>query len=250
MESMIYAASHDLRSPLVNIQGFSQRLVKASAELDGRLGMPDVPEAIRRDLTALVQEKIPVALGYIRSSSQKMDQLINALLRLSRAGRAQLMIHSVDMNSLLADILRNHAIQIQEARADIDVAPLLPCLGDGAQLNQVFSNLIDNALKYYDPARRLVISIDSVAQNDRVCYRVRDTGIGIPEEYQARVWQLFHRLDPAGKVSGEGLGLTLVKRIIERMRGRVALSSVPGQGSCFTIEMPAETTTVVVAASN
>lgn len=239
MESMIYTASHDLRSPLVNIQGFSQRLEKAKGDIDARLARDDVPEAVRHSLAKVLGERMPAALGFIKSSSLKMDSLINGLLRLSRAGRAQLTIQPLDMNAMLHDIIGTLTIQIQEAGATVTVGDLSPCLADSAQINQVFTNLIDNAIKYRDPARALTIVIHGSRQDGRVRYTVTDSGLGIAEEFQPKVWQLFHRLDPNGTVAGEGLGLTLVRRILERLHGHITLTSKAGEGSCFTVELPA-----------
>jgi signal transduction histidine kinase len=242
MESMIYTASHDLRSPLVNIQGFSQRLEKAKVEIDTRLAQDDVPEAVRTSLAKILGERMPAALGFIKTSSLKMDSLINGLLRLSRAGRAQLTIQSLDMNAMLDDIIATLTIQIQQANATVTVSKLPPCMADSAQLNQVLTNLIDNAIKYRDPARALSISIDGSLKGGRAYYSVADTGLGIAEEFQPKVWQLFHRLDPNGAVTGEGMGLTLVRRILERLYGHITLTSKVGEGTRFTFALPACTT--------
>jgi signal transduction histidine kinase len=239
MESMIYTASHDLRSPLVNIQGFSQRLDKAKGDIDARLAQDDVPDAVRTSLAKVLGERMPAALGFIKSSSLKMDALINGLLRLSRAGRAQLTIQPLDMNALLHEIVGTLTIQIQQAGGTVTIGNLPPCLADSTQINQVFTNLIDNAIKYRDPARALTITVNGSLQGGRVRYTVADTGLGIAEEFQPKVWQLFHRLDPNGAVAGEGLGLTLVRRILERLHGHITLTSTAGEGSCFTIELPA-----------
>jgi len=239
MESMIYSASHDLRSPLVNIQGFSRRLETSAVDINARLGQEDVPEKVRSDLARILNERIPSALGFIKSSSLKMDMLISGLLRLSRIGRAELTIQALDMNVMLRDIIGNFSIQTQQTGATISVDKLPACMGDAAQINQVFSNLIDNAIKYRDPARPLEIHITGSINGERACYAVADTGIGIAENYQPKVWELFHRLDPNGPIPGEGLGLTLVQRILARHHGRVSLISNPGKGSCFTVELPA-----------
>lgn len=239
MESMIYTASHDLRSPLVNIQGFSQRLEKAKGDIDARLEQDDVPEDVRISLAKVLGERIPSALGFIKSSSLKMDSLINGLLRLSRAGRAQLTIQALDMNAMLQEIVGNLTIQIQQASATVTIGVLPPCMADAEQLNQVFTNLIDNAIKYRDPARALTITVSGSCHGGWVHYSVADTGQGIPDEFQPKVWQLFHRLNPNGAVAGEGIGLTLVHRILERLQGHITLTSKVGEGSCFTLELPA-----------
>jgi signal transduction histidine kinase len=239
MESMIYTASHDLRSPLVNIQGFSQRLHKSIQAIDERLRQEDVGEPVRQSLQRLLNERIPGSLDFIRSSSLKMDSLINGLLLLSRAGRAQLNIQNLDMNAMLGEIVGGFTIQTQQAQGSIQVEPLPACRGDPGQINQVFSNLIDNAIKYRDPQRPLRIGVSGERHGDLVRYRVCDNGIGIAEDFQQQVWQLFHRLDPNGPVPGEGLGLTMVLRILQRQQGRIELQSSPGQGSCFSVELPA-----------
>lgn len=240
MESMIYIASHDLRSPLVNIQGFGQRLNKGVAEIRGRLAGEDVPDTVRASLSRLLEERLPAALGFITSSSLKMDTLITGLLRLSRAGRIQLKLQSLDMDALLASVMENFAIQIHESGASVLIDDSLPaCWGDQAQLHQVFCNLLDNALKYRDPDRPLQVRVSGEADHGRVLYRIEDNGIGIAPEQQNKVWELFHRLDPAGPVAGEGLGLTLVRRILQRLRGKISLTSKAGGGSVFTIELPA-----------
>ncbi len=239
MESMIYITSHDLRSPLVNIQGFGQRLEKAARDISQRLAREDVPESVRAELAKVLKERIPSALDFIKSSSLKMDNLINGLLRLSRVGRTTLAIQPIDMNALLAEIRSNLTIQTQQADATVTIAPLPACLGDPDQINQVFTNLIDNAIKYRDPARPLAISVTGALDGEIARYAVTDTGRGIEKDFQPMIWQLFHRLDPNGPVTGEGLGLTLVRRIVDRHDGHISLNSQPGVGSCFTVELPA-----------
>lgn len=242
MESMIYIASHDLRSPLVNIQGFGQRLGKALGEIQARLTADDAPAAIRNDLGKQLNERMPTALGFIKSSSQKMDTLINGLLRLSRAGRAQILLQSLDMTSMLKEIIGNLTIQIQGCNAAVDVENLPICYADSALVNQVFTNLLDNAIKYRDPSRPLQIRVSGQLEDGKAHYMVEDNGLGISEEHQAKVWQLFHRLDPNGTVAGEGIGLTLVRRTLDRLRGRVWLESVAGEGCRFHVELPASAT--------
>ena len=242
MEAMIYSASHDLRSPLVNIQGFSQRLEKGMADIVARLSQADVPPEVPATLNKLLQERMPTALSFIKTSSLKMDSLINGLLRLSRAGRAQLTIQVLDMNAMLMEITQTLAIQIQQAGASVVIEPLPTCFADASQLNQVFTNLLDNAIKYRDPARPLELRVSGELLGKSVRYVVSDNGPGIGKEFQGKVWELFHRLDPAGPIAGEGLGLTLARRIIDRLHGQIRLESTLGEGSRFIIELPAVST--------
>lgn len=238
MESLLYVSSHDLRSPLVNIQGFSRRLDNLIFKLDEVLECSGSLDEVRASALPIIKERIPSALSYIIASVIKMDHLINGLLRISRLGRLVQNSTELDMNKLIQSILMAMEHQIQEAQARVDWGELPPCWGDPIQVNQVFSNLIDNSLKYRDADRPLVIRISGETQGDDVIYVVEDNGIGILEEYQSNIWGLFSRLDPLGKVPGEGLGLTVVKRILQRHHGGITLESAPGRGCRFLVTLP------------
>ena len=123
-------------------------------------------------------------------------------------------------------------------RRDGRVETLPDCLGDPTQIGQVFSNLIDKALKYCDPARPLRIGISGRIENGRAIYAVADNGIGIAPEHQAAVFDIFHRLDPNTAV-GEGLGLTLAQRSLDRQHGKIWVESRAGVGSTFFVALPA-----------
>ena len=238
LEGIIYVASHDLRSPLVNVQGFSRKLAKNCAEL-GRISDDSaIPEEVRRPMRALVREDIPRSLGFITSSIEKMDGLLGGLLRLSRLGRASLCFATVDMNTLMADVVASLTWQIEKTGARIKVNDLPPCHTDAIQVSQVFSNLIDNAIKYRSLERPLVVTVscDVFPEGRRYC--VEDNGIGIAPDQQEKVWEIFQRLNPSDN-PGEGLGLTLVRRIVDRLGGSVWLESEPGSGSRFYVVLPA-----------
>jgi PAS domain S-box-containing protein len=238
MESLLYVSSHDLRTPLVNIQGFSQRLEKAARELTGLFESENDGEALRAASWPILRERMPSALGYIVASANKMDSLINGLLRISRLGRVQLNAVNIDMNNLLESVLASQEHQVRQAKATIVVDRLPACWGDPSQINQVFSNLIDNALKYGSGTKLLRVLVHGEIQGDMAIYCVEDTGPGIKLEHQDKVWGLFSRLDPGGGVEGEGLGLTVVKRIAQRHRGRVWLESEQDKGSRFYVALP------------
>jgi len=239
MENMIYIASHDLRSPLINIQGFSQRLGKAINTINERFKEDDVPDTVKTSLEKIMQERIPRAIDFIMTSSLKMDTLINGLLMLSRAGRVPLHIEPLDINKMMGQIIASLSIQLQKVGSKVVFKNLHPCVGDLTQLNHIFLNIIDNAIKYHEPSRPLEINISSEQMNGYIRYKITDNGIGIKSEQQPKIWQLFYRLDPSGPIKGEGIGLTLVSRIITRLEGSIQLDSVWGEGSCFTIELPA-----------
>jgi len=211
---------------------------RASLFLSALLRQPEVPAQVRDHAEPYLNDHIPTAVGFIRASGQKMDALIEGLLRLSRTGRAALNLKHLDMNTMIENTVASMTYQIQQASAKIDIQPLPPCRGDEDQISQVFSNILDNALKYRSPDRPLEIRISGSIEGDRAVYCVEDNGIGIAAEHEAKVWELFHRLHPAGPVSGEGLGLTLVRRIVDSHGGRAWAESEPGVGSRFCVALP------------
>jgi len=241
LEQVVYAASHDLRSPLVNIDGYGKEMEYVIEELNKALASDyESTEALRTAALTPMQE-MSAALRYIRGSATQMDALLTGLLKLSRTGRAELTIASLNMNELVAGVVAATIFQIKKAGVELHVAELPPCRGDAGQVNQVFANLLGNALKYLDPHRPGVIRISGVVEGERAVYSVEDNGIGIAPAHQEKIFELFHRLEPS-KSKGEGLGLTIVRQVMGRLEGEVRVESKPGEGSRFFVALPAVTT--------
>ena len=237
LEQIVYVTSHDLRSPLVNIQGFGKELSYSIKDLNSILQNVEIPNEVKGQLSSIMEEDIPETMGFIKTSVSKMDSLLSGLLRLSRLGRSALTFENLDMNALVEDISKNFELKIKETESQIVIDKLPSCRGDKVQINQVFSNLINNALKYLDPERSGVIKITGEKNGDRVVYCVEDNGIGIPKRYINSIFEIFHRLNPEGVV-GEGLGLTLVSKILSRNNGRIWVESEEGVGSRFFVSLP------------
>jgi len=237
LEQLVYVASHDLRSPLVNVDGFSRELEFSFKEI----GVLLEDDAERGALENLLRAEIPDihrAIARIRASARQMDGLLKALLSLSRSGRAALRIESVDMDELMLQVSSSFSFRIKEAGIDLSVGKLPPCTGDAVQLTQVFSNLLDNAIKYLDRERAGLITIRGSLEEGRAVYRVEDNGIGIADNHKEKIFELFHRLNPKS-TEGEGLGLTLVRQILGRLDGEIRVESTIGKGSSFIVTLPA-----------
>ncbi len=238
LEAIVYTVSHDLRSPLVNVQGFGKQLQRACEKIKAAVAVaPDgnVPAAA---LKQPLEEAIPQALRFINAGVNKMEMLLAGLLRYSRLGRLALTIGPVDMNALVVAAIAAMKFQLEEAKAEVHAQQLPGCLGDNGQLSQVFANLIDNALKYRDVSRPLRVTISGRIENGNAIYRVTDNGIGIPETHQPKIFEIFHRLNPEVS-TGEGLGLTIAQRMLERQRGKIWVASQEGVGSTFFVSLPA-----------
>lgn len=239
LESIVYAASHDLRSPLVNIQGFAQELdlsLQTLRELQPHL---QCSEQAAASLEQVLGEDLPLSLQYIRGGARRMDKLLNGLLRLSRLGRAPMDPKLMDPAPVVREVLRGMHYQIQEAKASVQVGQLPPCCADASLLAQLFGNLLDNAIKFLSPARPGEIRILGHTEAEKAVYKVADNGVGIPAGEQPHVFEIFRRGDPDAGPAGEGLGLTIVRRIVDRHGGRVWVESVEGEGTAFFLELPA-----------
>ncbi|HEU5080034.1 MAG TPA: ATP-binding protein [Opitutaceae bacterium] len=238
LETIVYTVSHDLRSPLVNVQGFGKQLNKACDRIRDACGASQNGVVSVDALRQPVEASIPQALKFINAGVSKMDMLLNGLLRYSRLGRIVLNIQPLAMNAIMADIAAAMKFQIVQAGAEVSVSPLPDCLGDLGQTSQVFANLMDNALKYRSPSRPLRIAITGRLEGGAAVYCVSDNSIGIPREHQPKVFEIFHRLNPS-ETAGEGLGLTIAQRVLERQQGRIWVESEEGVGSNFYVSLPA-----------
>ncbi len=235
MEQIIYVTSHDLRSPLLNIQGFSRELQESFKQVLPVLNESGISSETREKLADALEEDIPEALKFILASSSKMDTLLSGLLRISRMGRVVLTIKRLDMNKLMADVVGVFEYKIKEAGITLHVDELPSCSGDEVQISQVFSNLLDNALKYLDPDRKGVIRISGTKQ---LVYCVEDNGIGVKMNHQNKIFEIFHRLNPGDSVAGEGLGLTIVSKRLDRHGGKIWVEFEQGKGSKFFVSLP------------
>lgn len=239
LEAIVYTVSHDLRSPLVNVQGFGKQLNRAcdtmrtALESAGEGG--SLPAAVLRHP---LEVAIPQALRFITAGVNKMETLLAGLLRYSRLGRVALNLRPLNMNGVIAEITAAMKFQLDEAQAEVSVYGLPTCVGDLIQTSQVFANILDNALKYRDPERPLRIHITGRLHEGQAIYSIADNGIGIAAEHQSKVFEIFHRLNPDA-TAGEGLGLTIAQRVLERQKGRIWVESRPGHGSTFHVSLPA-----------
>lgn len=238
LEQVVYVTSHDLRSPLVNIQGFSRELNYSIDELISLLRSEEMPAHVKEKFAFILEEDVPDSLKYILSSTAKMDSLLSGLLKLSRVGRTATTMGDIDMNELIAEINNAFEFHFKDAGVAFTVDNLPSCFGNNDELNQMFSNLVSNSLKYLDPKRPGKISITGRREKDKVTYCIEDNGIGIEKEHQKKIFEIFHRLNPDDS-QGEGLGLTIVNKIVSRHNGKIWVESEPGKGSRFFISLPA-----------
>jgi PAS domain S-box-containing protein len=237
LQQILYVTSHDLRSPLVNVDGFSRELNLSLKGLISELDKIEIPPAIKERIDSIIQGDVVESLHYISKSISRMDLLIKGLLSLSRLGQIELNIKQIDMNELVVEVVSNFEFRIKELGVKVNISKMPTCRGDSGQISQVFSNLLDNAMKHLDSGQQGIITISGYQENHQSHYCIEDNGIGIAPDHHEKIFKLFHQLDP-GKTHGEGLGLTIAHRIVERHHGKIWVESEPGKGSRFYVSLP------------
>jgi signal transduction histidine kinase len=247
-ETFVYSVSHDLRSPLVNLQGFSKELSMVSQDIRAILADGNLPAPVQKRGLGLMDGDMAQAIQFIQTAVMRLSNIIDALLRLSRAGRFEFQWQRVDLNTTVGRIVDSMNATIAERGARVVVRDLPPAWGDATVLEQIFANLIGNALNYLDPQRPGVIEIgsqdsagtpDPATTGGQQIYYVRDNGLGIPDSYQHKIFQAFQRLHPEA-APGEGMGLAIVRRFVDRLGGKIWLDSTVGTGTTFFVFLPVE----------
>ena len=216
LEAFSYSVSHDLRAPLRAIEGFSKLLLEDQA----------------KDLDAEGKRRLEIVVD----GARRMDRLIEDLLKFSRLGRAPLAAEVVDMTAL-AQAVSSEVLAAYPGR-QVTLDPLPPAWGDVALLHQVLLNLIGNALKYSSTRSQPMVRITGQVQGGETIYQVQDNGVGFGPASAHKLFGVFQRLHSEKEFPGTGVGLALVKRVIERHGGRVWAESVPDNGATFSFALP------------
>jgi PAS domain S-box-containing protein len=219
LEEFSYTVSHDLRTPLRAMLGYADLLAE---KYGGRI------EADGREyLNRLIQ------------SGARMERLIRDILSYSQASRLNVRLQPVCLNALVADIVRQYP-ELDASRGDFSVSPTLPSvLGHEPSLGQAISNLLNNAVKFIHPGVKPNVEITADRTEGQVKLRIKDNGIGIKPDEQGRLFSMFERIPTQEKYEGNGIGLAIVRKAIERMGGQVGLESDGVHGSTFWILLPA-----------
>jgi signal transduction histidine kinase len=253
IQRFAYIVSHDLRSPLVNIMGFTSELEELRGDIFRRIAtlanptplVPDasgeLPEPALAEADKQLSTDFTEALGFIKSSIAKMDRLISAILNLTREGRREFQPVKIDTRELIEGIVSTVAHQAAEAEAQIRIEPLPDIVSDRLALEQIFSNLIDNALKYLKPGVPGDILIRGRTKLGFAIFEVIDNGRGIDPKDHQRIFDLFRRAGTQDK-PGQGIGLAHVRALVRRLGGTMSVSSELDRGSTFTITLPAKWT--------
>nr|WP_249160586.1 CHASE3 domain-containing protein [Bradyrhizobium manausense] len=247
IQRFAYIVSHDLRSPLVNIMGFTSELEELGKDIFRRIGgltgLPagtaalDVAEIPLDEPDKQLSADFSEALGFIKSSIARMDRLISAILNLTREGRREFQPEKIDTREFVETIVSTLAHQSAEAQAEIHIEPLPAIISDRLALEQIFSNLIDNAIKYLKNGVPGEIRIRGRTKLGYAIFEISDNGRGIDSKDHQRIFDLFRRAGTQDK-PGQGIGLAHVRALVRRLGGTMSVSSELNAGSTFTITLP------------
>jgi signal transduction histidine kinase len=240
IQRFAYIVSHDLRAPLVNVMGFTAELKTSLEALQTLTDDPGLDAlASAPAAKTAVKEEIPEAISFIQSSTKKMDSLINAILKLSREGRRNINPEAVNLVTLFEGISDSVQHRLTEAGGSLAIEKPLPVItSDRLALEQVFGNLVDNAVKYRAPGRAPLIQVRARSQRDgSILIEIEDNGRGIGEQDHERVFDLFRRAGVQDQ-PGEGIGLAHVRALVRRLGGQITLTSEVGSGTTFQVKLP------------
>jgi len=217
LQHVSYAITHEMRAPLRAMSTFAGIILDELSSVETT--SVELKDACRR----------------IIASATRLDQLIQDALNYTKAVLQELPLHPVDLGRLLPSLIESYP-NLQRDKADIYIEDALPTvLGEESLLTQCFSNLLGNAVKFVPAGTRPKIEITVHRSEQMARIDIKDNGIGIPAEAQHRLFGMFERLTTG--YEGTGIGLAIVRKVVERMGGRVGVQSMPGQGSTFSVQL-------------
>ena len=241
LEGFTYIASHDLRAPLVNIKGFSGEILyslKKAQPVIQRLKDTMTNDDDKTVIEETLAKDIPESLNFIETAVQKMDKLTNAILDLSRIGRREYSMEKVNTSDIVKRCLSIQAYEISKKNISVECDDLPEVFSDNMALEQVFGNILDNAVKYMSSDREGKITIRSKIMPHSVLFSVSDNGRGISPTEHKKVFDIFRRAHNANDVRGTGMGMAYVKATLRKLGGKIWFESDVGSGTTFYFTLP------------
>ncbi|MDD2914013.1 MAG: DUF3365 domain-containing protein [Gallionella sp.] len=218
LEAFSFSVSHDLRAPLRAIDGFSRILLD--------------------DYTDKLDEEGMRLLNEVRDNAGRMEQLIDDMLKFSRAGRVEIFFSEIDMEKLAREVVQELQPAVGDGKLQVEIDAIPPAKGDRAMLHQVFFNLLSNAIKFSRTKETPRIKLGCSIEGDEAVYFVRDNGVGFDMQYAGKLFGVFQRLHGVDEFEGTGIGLAIVKRIVTRHGGRVWADGQVNGGATFYFTLP------------
>ncbi|MBC7950187.1 MAG: PAS domain-containing sensor histidine kinase [Chitinophagaceae bacterium] len=230
--------AHDLRTPMVNLKGFSRELGYSLINLKDIMCeiVLQLPENSQKKVKELMESEMPEALKFIETSVDRMSRMVDSLLKLAHLGRRKMIYNMVDIGELVANIICSFHHQIEMHSIHMDIRPLPQIKTDQMAIEQIFSNLLDNAIKYLDTDRQGEIRLSCTHEGDEYLFSVEDNGCGITANDLGKMFESLRRVGKQD-VPGDGMGLAYVRVLVKQLGGKIWCESEPGVGTkiFFTI---------------
>ena len=230
--------AHDLRTPMVNLKGFSRELGYSLIHLKDMMCeiVLQLPENSQKKVKELMESEMPEALKFIETSVDRMSRMVDSLLKLAHLGRRKMIYNMVDIGELVAKIICSFHHQIEMHSIHMDIRPLPQIKTDQMAIEQIFSNLLDNAIRYLDPDRQGEIRLSCTHKGDEYLFSVEDNGCGITANDLGKMFESLRRVGKQD-VPGDGMGLAYVRVLVKQLGGKIWCESEPGVGTkiFFTI---------------
>lgn len=239
VKAFTYTVSHDLRAPLINVKGFASELAYGLTEIRSVMDkyLKNMNEGDLHIFHEVMDNDVPEALEFINSGIGRIDGQINAILKLSRLGQKKLKPVWVETDKLLKQLELSLKYQLETGKIEVEYKELPEVFTDQQAIEQIFANLLDNAVKYIPVSRQGKIEIGSSRQGEELVFYIRDNGCGIAEHHLSKIFELFRRVGDT-EVSGEGMGLAYVKTLVKQLGGRVWCDSELNKGTTFSFSLP------------
>ena len=239
-EAFIYGVSHDMRSPLVNLHGFSEELKLSIKEIETLNSEQNLSEGNRKRFSEILNVDLQKSTKFIASAVARLSSIIDGLLRLSRIGKIDYQISAIDPNPIIERIVLALDLTLRSKKATISCEKLPNIFADKAAFEQIFANLLTNAVNYLDSNRPGIIEvgISEIKSNEiQTTIFAKDNGLGYPDSFRAKIFLHYQRYH-AATTTGEGMGLAIVQRIVERLNAKIEVESKIGEGTTFFISFP------------
>jgi len=238
MRTFVSHVSHDLRTPLVSIKGFSMELKALLAELAEHVAECRVQTSSCKETFEERYEAAMEAVNYIESSSARVERLVNSLVGLYKASTAQLNDTVVNTHKMIGNILSSMQHQIDRKNCQVSLRPTPELRIDLSVAERIFGNILDNAVKYLDPSRPGELVIDYWLSEPEIIFSIKDNGIGIDYNSSEHVFRLFGRANDCDETPGDGVGMAMVKALLKLYNGRIWYTSIPDKGTTFFVALP------------
>lgn len=238
VQQFAYIVSHDMRAPLVNLKGFASLLLESTEKIQEVMsGVELEDEQQKEDLEQALTDRIPTAVKFIFSSVDRMDRFSQSILELSRIERRSVQYHNIEVQPIVQQIISSLSHELQNKSIDIAIDELPAIYGDEISVDQIFGNIISNAVKYLPKDRTGHIKIGAEIKDNKVLFSVKDNGVGIAEKDYQKVFAPFRRIG-RNTVEGEGMGLAYVQAQVRRHGGEIWFESEVDNGTTFYFTLP------------